>query len=90
MIGNAIDSPTEAARTVLAFMLKPLMGGEPFVSRIFPILKADFLYECLIETIKIKTALLIIGLVFTRVVTNFLFSCCMTRCIYLKISVIIG
>ena len=47
IIGNAVDEPEKAARTILAIMIAPFMGGPAFVARLIPIysLKADLLFE---------------------------------------------
>ena len=56
LIGYSEDEPKKAARTILAFMVRPLMGGKSTVVRLIPIftLKADFLYNqllCLLDII---------------------------------------
>ena len=47
ILGFSEDQPEKPARTILAIMIGPLMGGPPFVARLIPIysLKQDFLYE---------------------------------------------
>ena len=47
IIGKAIDNPNEAAKTVLALMVKPLADGRFFVARLLPVfnLKPEFLFE---------------------------------------------
>ena len=52
LIGQAEDNPDQAARTVLALMVKPLMSNESFVIRLVPVfsLNADFLIDILQKT----------------------------------------
>ena len=38
LLGAAIDSPSNPAKTILAIMVKPLFGGPSFVCRLLPIL----------------------------------------------------
>lgn len=47
VIGKSVDVPNEAAKTVLAVMVKPLADGKSFVARLIPVfnLKPEFLYE---------------------------------------------
>ena len=47
IIGKSVNDPDKAARTVLAIMIAPFMGGPAFVAKLTPIysLKADFFYE---------------------------------------------
>ena len=56
LIGYSEDEPKKAARTILAFIVRPLMGGKSTVVRLIPVfnLKADFLYHplvCLLDII---------------------------------------
>ena len=55
LIGYSEDEPSRPARTVLTFMIRPLMGGKSSVVRLIPIfsLKADFLYEQLISLLRL-------------------------------------
>ena len=50
-----MDRPNELARTVLAFMLKPMMGGKAFILRLLPVhtLNADFLKNQVLKAIHI-------------------------------------
>jgi hypothetical protein len=52
-IGLAEDNPGKLARTVLAFLIKPLMGGQPFVARLVPIysLQPAFVFQQLCRLI---------------------------------------
>lgn len=54
LLGQAIDDPSKMARTVLAIMAKPLIGGKPFILRLLPIhlLTAQFLKEHLSTSIR--------------------------------------
>lgn len=47
VIGYAVDNPDKLARTILAIMAKPLMGGKPFILRLLPVyqLTPTFLKE---------------------------------------------
>ena len=58
MVGHAIDSPDKLAKTVLTFMVKPLMGGKAFVFRFIPVFKlnAPFLYKNLLQALEIVNA----------------------------------
>ncbi|PAA86097.1 hypothetical protein BOX15_Mlig018626g1 [Macrostomum lignano] len=55
IIGYSEDDPAKLARTVLAIMVKPLMGAIPYVARLVPIysLKPHFLYEQIARLISI-------------------------------------
>ncbi|PAA55607.1 hypothetical protein BOX15_Mlig002392g6 [Macrostomum lignano] len=54
LLGRAVDDPDQVARTILAIMVKPLLGGKPFVVRLLPtyILSAEFLQKCISQCIK--------------------------------------
>ena len=47
VIGKSVDVPNEAAKTVVAVMVKPLADGKSFVARLVPVfnLKPEFLFE---------------------------------------------
>lgn len=47
VIGSSADQPGVLATTVLAIMVKPLLGGPAFIARLVPVraLKQNFLYE---------------------------------------------
>lgn len=53
-IGYAEDNPQEKARTILTFMVKPLLGGNSFVVRLIPVhsLSPDFLTQQLLEVLQ--------------------------------------
>ena len=55
VVGYATDEPTKAAKTILALMVCPILGGEAFVARLIPVfsLKHDLLYDQLIRLITI-------------------------------------
>ena len=55
VVGYAYDEPTKLARTVLALMIQPLMGGHAFVARLVPVYKltASFLKEQVEQLIKL-------------------------------------
>ena len=53
LIGQSVDQPDKAARTVLAFMIAPLFGGPAFIARLIPLytLDADLLFDQLLQAI---------------------------------------
>lgn len=55
LLGQSLDDRTKKARTVLAIMAKPLMGGKPFILRLLPVyhLTAQFLKSHLSSCIRI-------------------------------------
>ena len=55
VIGYSIDEPTKPAKTILALMVCPILGGPAFVARLIPVfsLKHDLLYDQLLKLIKI-------------------------------------
>ena len=55
MVGYAQDEPSQLARTVLALMIQPLMGGQAFVARLIPVYKlsATFLQQQVEQLIKL-------------------------------------
>uniref|UniRef100_A0A1I8FWY0 C2 domain-containing protein n=1 Tax=Macrostomum lignano TaxID=282301 RepID=A0A1I8FWY0_9PLAT len=55
LFGQAEDDSAKIARTILAIMLKPLMGGKPFILRLIPIflLTAEFLKQQLSQSIEL-------------------------------------
>ena len=56
MIGYSVDRPNELAITVLAFMLKPMMGGKGFILRFRSVhtLGVTFLKNQVFEAIHIS------------------------------------
>lgn len=55
LLGQATDDSSEVARTILAIMIKPMMGAPAFVCRLIPIhkLSAEFLHRTLCEVIHV-------------------------------------
>lgn len=58
IIGLSEDDPESPAKTILAFMIRPLMGGEAFICRLIPIhsLQADFIKKEIESIIPIISA----------------------------------
>ena len=55
VIGYSIDEPTKAAKTILALMVCPILGGPAFVARLIPVfsLKHGLLYDQLLKLLTI-------------------------------------
>ena len=55
VIGYATDQPTKPAKTILALMVCPILGGPAFVARLIPVfsLTHDLLYDQLIKLINV-------------------------------------
>ena len=55
MIGYSVDQPDKPARTILALMFCPSLGGKPFVARLIPIytLDGDMLFDQILKLINI-------------------------------------
>lgn len=55
VIGYSVDKPSMPARTVLTFLVDPLMGGESFVLRLIPVfsLTAEFLQEQVMSVLQL-------------------------------------
>ena len=55
MIGYSVDQPDKPARTILALMVCPLLGGRQFVARLIPIytLDGDMLFDQILKLINI-------------------------------------
>ena len=55
LIGYSVDQPDKPARTILALMVCPSLGGKPFVARLIPIytLDGDMLFDQILKLINI-------------------------------------
>ena len=55
LIGYSVDQPDKLARTILALMVCPSLGGKPFVARLIPIytLDGDMLFDQILKLINI-------------------------------------
>ena len=53
LIGYSIDQPDKPARTILALIICPLLGGKSFVARLIPVytINADILYDQILKLI---------------------------------------
>ena len=54
VVGYSVDFPEKLARTVLAFMLKPIFGGKSLIVRFLPVYKldAEFLMRVFLQIIR--------------------------------------